>query len=176
MKFFFIFLSIVVFFIGCEEKIKPSVLGGVSSESLPSQESWSSTITVTDSGIVKAIIKAGHIFSYDNSTATHMNYGVTVDFFNEAGEHSSILTSDSAVVDEGTNDLDAYGHVVVKSDSGVIVMTEKLFWNNAQQLIHSPEFVRIQSPTEKLQGTGFESDANLRNYKIFKVTGQSDPK
>ena len=176
MKQFFIFLFFFLIFIGCEEKIKPSVLGGVSSESLPSQESWNSTITVTDSGIVKAIIKAGHIFSFDNSTITHLNYGVKVDFFNDVGEHSSVLTSDSATVDEGSNNLEAYGHVVVKSDSGVIVMTEKLFWDNKQQLIHSPEFVRIQSPTEKLQGTGFESDANLRNYKIFNVTGQSEPK
>ncbi|MBW7887823.1 MAG: LPS export ABC transporter periplasmic protein LptC [Bacteroidetes bacterium] len=176
MKHIWIFLFCILLFLGCEEKIKPSVLGGVSSESLPSQESWNSTITVTDSGIVKAIIKAGHIFSFDNSTVTHFNFGVKVDFFNEAGEHSSVLTSDSATVDEGSNNLEAFGHVIVRSDSGVVVMTEKLFWNNTQQLIHSPEFVRIQTPTEKLQGTGFESDASLKNYKIFKVMGQAESK
>jgi LPS export ABC transporter protein LptC len=161
---------------GCEEKIKPTVLGGVTSNSLPSQESWNSTITFTDSGVVKAVIKAGHIFAFDNSTITNLDQGVVVDFFDEHGSHSSVLTSYQARVDEGMNDLEAIGNVIVKSDSGLVLRTEKLFWNNQKQKIYSEEFVRITSTTEQLQGTGFESDHNLRNYRIFKVTGQSEAK
>jgi len=33
--------------------------------------------------------------------------------------------------------------------------------------------VRITSPDEKLQGYGFESDLNLTNYKIYKVSGET---
>jgi hypothetical protein len=40
-----------------------------------------------------------------------------------------------------------------------------------KQQILSDEFVRITSPKEQLQGRGFESDQNLRNYKVFHVTG-----
>ncbi len=175
------FFCIIIFcsaflFSACEEKIRPSVLGGVSSSSLPSQESWNATITFTDSGIVKAIVKAGHIYSYDNSTVTYLESGVQVDFFDENGNHSSVLTSTKGKVDEGTNDLEAVGNVIVRSDSGVVVVTEKLFWDNNRQLIHSPEFVKITSHTEQLQGTGFESDNSLRNYRIFKVTGQAESK
>jgi Lipopolysaccharide-assembly, LptC-related len=64
---------------------------------------------------------------------------------------------------------------VVVSDSGVVVETEKLFWDNQRQLIHSDEFVKITSPKENLQGHGFESDQNLKNYKIFRVTGTAKP-
>ena len=160
--------------IGCEEKVKPSVLSGVSGMQLPSQESWNSTITFSDSGTVKAIVQAGHIYAYDNSTVTHLDSGVIVDFFDEVGLHTTTLTSRHAVVDEGTNNLEATGNVIVRSDSGTVVYTEKMFWDNKRQLIHSPEFVRIVSPKERLQGTGFESDHNLRNYRIFKVTGTAE--
>lgn len=162
--------------VGCEEKVRPSVLSGVSSTQLPSQESWNSTITFTDSGIVKAIVNAGHIYAYDNSRITYMDSGVVVDFFDETGAHTSQLISKKGSVDEGTSNLEAIGNVVVTSDSGTVVRTEKMFWTNATQLIHSPDFVHITSPTEDLKGTGFESDHNLRNYRIFKVTGTADRK
>ncbi len=156
---------------GCEEKIRPSVLGMVSSAALPSQESWNTTVTFTDSGIIKAVLKAGHISAYEASKQTMLDNGVHVDFFDEAGKHSSVLTSRTGKVDENTNNLEAIGNVVVVSDSGVVVETEKLFWDNQRQIIHSEEFVKITSPKEKLQGHGFESDQSLKNYKIFKVTG-----
>lgn len=161
---------------GCEEKVKPSVLSGVSSSQLPSQESWNSTITFSDSGIVKAVVQAGHIYAFDNTRVTHLDSGVVVDFFDEFGKHTTKLTSLRGSVDEGTNNLEATGNVIVRSDSGTVVYTEKMFWTNEKQLIHSPDFVRIISPKERLQGTGFESDHNLRNYRIFKVTGTAQSK
>jgi len=171
-----VLLAAMVILPGCAEKVRPSVLSGVSSAQLPTQESWKSTITFSDSGIVKAIVHAGHIYAFDNSRTTYLDSGVVIDFFDEFGRHTTVLTSHRGSVDEGTNNLEATGNVIVTSDSGTVVRTEKMFWTNAKQLIHSPEFVHITSPTEDLQGTGFESDHNLRNYKIFKVTGTSERK
>ncbi|MGE5315763.1 MAG: LPS export ABC transporter periplasmic protein LptC [Acidobacteriota bacterium] len=160
----------------CEEKIKPATLGGLSSQSMPSQESWKTTVTFTDTGVVKAILKTGHLSMYEQSRTTHLDSGVHVDFFDEYGRHSTVLTSQKGSVDESTNNLEAVGNVVVRSDSGVVVRTEKMRWDNARQRILSDEFVRITSPTEQLQGRGFESDQNLRNYKIFHVTGSAQAK
>ncbi len=161
---------------GCEEKIKPSALGGLSSASMPTQESWNTTVTFTDSGVVKAVLKTGHLAMFENSRTTFLDSNVHVDFYDEAGRHSSVLTSRSGRVDEVTNNLEAEGNVVVRSDSGVVVRTEKMKWDNARQRILSDEFVRIISPKEQLQGHGFESDQNLRDYKIFRVSGSAQPK
>jgi len=48
-----------------------------------------------------------------------------------------------------------------------------LFWDNQRQLIHTPAYVRITTEKEKLQGHGFESNQSLKNYRIFRVTGQT---
>jgi hypothetical protein len=74
---------LIVLLTGCEEKVRPSVLNGVSGTQLPSQESWNSTITFSDSGIVKAVVRAGHIYAYDNSRTTFLESGVIVDFYDD---------------------------------------------------------------------------------------------
>jgi hypothetical protein len=61
----------------------------------------------------------------------------------------------------------------VTSDSGTVLRTDRLFWTNADQKIHTDAFVDILSPTEHIMGQGLVSDQALKHYRIFKVTGQS---
>ncbi len=158
---------------GCEEKVKPSVLASVDSRTIPQQESWNSDIVVSDSGRVRALIHAGYIRMYESSQQTFMSEGVRVRFFNPDGAQTSVLTSEEGTVDEGTNNLEARKHVYVVSSDSVKLWSEVLYWDNKRQLIHTPEFVRIVSPKEHLQGRGFESDQSLKNYRIFRVTGEA---
>lgn len=159
--------------LGCEEKIKPSVLPTVESKNLPQQESWDSHIVISDSGKVRAVIDGGYLRVYEGSRQTQMSNGVVVHFFNTDQQQTSVLTSREAIVDEATNNLEAIGDVLVVSSDSTKLRTEHLYWDNKRQLVHTPEFVRIVSPKEKLQGHGFESDQSLRNYKIFHVTGEA---
>jgi LPS export ABC transporter protein LptC len=168
-----LFLVCSLLTVACEEKIKPSVLPSVDSRTLPQQESWNSNITISDSGRVRAVIDAGYIRMYESNKQTEMSQGVVVHFFDQHGHETSVLTSEEGTVDEGTNNLAAFKNVVVRSENKSRLMTEKLYWDNQKQLIHTPDFVRMTSPKEKLQGHGFESDQSLRNYRIFRATGES---
>jgi len=167
------FCAIALSFFGCNEKILPSVITTVDSRTLPQQESWNSTIVVSDSGRISAIIAAGYIRVSDLSRQTQMSQGVKVRFFNREGKQTSVLTSDEGSVDEANNNLEARKNVVVVSSDASQMKTEKLFWNNQRQLIHTPEYVQITTAKDKLQGHGFESDQSLKNYRIFRVTGQT---
>jgi LPS export ABC transporter protein LptC len=158
---------------GCEEKIKPSTTSSVDSRTLPQQESWNSTIVVSDSGRITAIIVAGYIRVIESSGLTQMSQGVRVRFFNPAGEQTSVLTSDEGSVDETTNNLEARKNVLVVSTDASRMTTERLFWDDQRQLIHTPEYVQITTVKDKLQGHGFESDQGLKHYRIFRVTGQT---
>ena len=166
-------VSLALLSAGCEDKIKPTVLPTVDSRTIPSQESWNSNIVISDSGRVRAVIDAGYLRVYEDQRKTHMSEGVTVHFFNEQGVETSVMTSKEGTVDEATNNLEASGNVVVTSSDKSTLKTEKLYWDNKRALIHTPEFVYINSPKERLQGHGFESDQNLKNYRVFRVTGQA---
>ncbi len=163
----------IVVMTGCEEKIKPSVLSDIDSKDLPQQESWNSQIVLSDSGRIRAIIDAGYLRVFESSKRTLLSEGVKVRFFNRDGTPGSVLTSDEGAVDEHTDDLEARGNVVVTSRDRTVLYTEELYWDERRQLIHTPAFVRIESPKERLQGIGLESDQQLRNYRIFRVTGET---
>lgn len=168
-------LAIVMFgFVAgaCEDKIRPSVVP-VSEAEIPSQESWNTTVTFTDSGKVKAILWAGHIASYAPRQFTLLSDSVHVDFFNDLEQHTSLLTSRRGKVDDRTEDFAAYDNVIVISDSGTTLKTDSLYWDNATRKIRTEAFVDIVSPTEHIMGHGMISDQGLKKYTIFKVTGQA---
>jgi len=167
------FCTAALLFFGCEEKTVPSVISTIDSRTLPQQESWNSTIVVSDSGRISAIIVAGYIRVSDLSQQTQMSQGVKVRFFDHEGKQTSILTSDEGSVDESNNNLEARKNVVVVSSDSSRMTTEQLFWDNQRQLIYTPEYVQIKTVKERMQGHGFESDQSLKNYRVFRVTGQT---
>ena len=172
----FIVLSIMIltlFFCGCEGKVKPPVTSLDAGQEVPSQESWNATITFTDSGRITGILRAGHIQVYASKKITMLDSMVTVDFYDDQMVHTSVLTARRGMVYDMTQDLEAHENVIVVSDSGSILRTESLFWTNRTQKIHTPEYVEITTPTEQIQGQGFESDRSLKNRIIYKVTGRA---
>lgn len=132
-------------------------------------------IRLMDSNRVKAVIRAKLARVYEDKLETYLDSNVTVEFMSmETGHRVSILTADSVMIDERTNDMTATGNVVVIADSSFTTLkTELLMWNNKRRILHSTEFVHIKSPNEEIQGYGFESDQYLKNYVIYKVRGRS---
>ena len=93
-------------------------------------------------------------------------------FFNDDGAHISTLYSDSAIVENISNNLRAYGNVRVISDSGYTLISEEIMWDNQYKLITSENSVTFTDKSNTtVKGVGFESDMDLTNYKIFKFIG-----
>jgi LPS export ABC transporter protein LptC len=149
--------------------VKPSINVNLEIGELPSQESWNSTITFSDSGKTKAILWAGHLKKFDEKRETFMDENIKVDFYDQNEIQTSTLTSKNGRVDESTNNLYAIDSVVVSSDS-VIIRTDEMMWRNKDRKIVSDKFVTVISPNETIKGYGFESDQSLRNYVIYNIT------
>jgi LPS export ABC transporter protein LptC len=98
---------------------------------------------------------------------------VHVDFYDENEQHTSLLTARRGKVNDQNQDFEAHENVIVLSDSGTVLRTEHLFWDNASRKIHTDAYVDIASRTEHIMGHGMVSDQGLKNYRIFRVTGQS---
>lgn len=170
MKYFVFVLMISFFFQFCSSKrVKPSVDINLNTEELPSQESWNSVITFTDSGKTKAILWTGHLKKFDDKRVTYLDKNVKVDFYSDTQIKTSTLTSQKGKVDEITNNLFAIDSVVVYSDS-ITIRTEEIMWRNKDRKIVSDKFVTVVSPQEKIEGYGFESDQSLKNYVIYNIT------
>jgi LPS export ABC transporter protein LptC len=127
-----------------------------------------------DSSYKKAKLSANYAKMFFRSKRTLVDTNVYCEFYDKDGiSISSVLKSDSAIVEDDTKNMFAYGNVKVNSDSTKTKLTTQLLqWDNARQLLLTDKFVRIESPYEIIEGYGFESNLNLSNYKIFKVSGQ----
>lgn len=170
MKYLLLVISIIFLFQFCSTKrVKPSVDTNLNIEELPSQESWKSVVTFTDSGKTKAVLWAGHLRKYNEKRETLLDQNIKVDFYDQKEVHTTTLTSKNGRVDESTNNLFAKDSVVVYSDS-VTIKTEEMMWRNKDRKIVSDKFVKVISPKEVIEGYGFESDQSLRNYIIYKIT------
>ena len=84
----------------------------------------------------------------------------------------SILKTDTAKINEFTNNFTAIGNVVVKSDSGLVLRTKKLYWDHQYKLVISNDSIQFTTlEKDTLYGIGFESDMDLSHWKILKPTG-----
>jgi hypothetical protein len=112
---------------------------------------------------------------YDRARRKNLGGGLNVEFYSRPnGLLASVLTADSAVIEDDTKNMTARGNVIVTSEQTLTtVKTSVLVWDHARGILRSDAFVDISSPTEILQGYGFESDPNLQHYTIYKVTGQT---
>ena len=76
MRIFFLFLIISCTNIDNETNT-------YSRTGLPDQESWDVEITLTDEGIMRALVKADHLEKYNDRNYVFLNKNVDVDFFDE---------------------------------------------------------------------------------------------
>lgn len=176
MKYIIFPIIIWLFIYGCKkEKVEPTVNVQLSAEEIPDQESWNSTIFFTDSGRTRAILTAGHLRVFSNTKETLLDSNIRVDFFNNQEIHTTKLTAKRGKVDEKTNNLYAMDSVVAVNDSGIVITSDVMMWRNRDRKIVSDKYVTIVSPKEKIEGYGFESDQNLRNYIIYNITYITTP-
>lgn len=170
MKIVLLFFIYILIFTSCsEEKLKPKIDISIKSEELPDQESDNAVISFTEEGKLKALLFADNI-KVLSETKEKLLENIKIDFFNEAEEKTSTLTSLHGKIDDATQDMYAIDSVVAVSDSGVTLTTDELIWKNKTKKIVSDKFVRIVSAEEIIEGYGFESDQDLKNYTIFDIT------
>ena len=97
---------------------------------------------------------------------------MTVDFFDSNEQHTSILNSNKAEVNQSSNDMKAIGNVVAVSDSGISLYSETLEWDSKNEKLRTKDSIMITTlDQDTLYGIGFESDSDLENWKIINPSG-----
>ena len=166
---FYIFLSALLLVSSCSEERNSDL---PSSEGLPDQESWGVTIIMTHEGFTKAKVKSGHLKKYNEKEHIILDQNVVVDFFDSQENHTSTLFSDKSEVNEKSNDMLAIGNVIAKSDSGITLFTERLQWIAEDEKLFTKDSIMITThEKDTLFGKGFESNADLENWRILNPSG-----
>lgn len=172
--FHLLYLSLFLSVLGCNREKTASVAGQVTPTDMPDQEGWNSTVTSTKEGRIEAILKYGHMMRYSEKKLAKFDEGIKVDFYQADGKHSSLLTAERGELNESNNDVVGMGNVVVISDTGVTLYTQRLAYRQATGKIFTDEEIMLTTTDgDTLYGTGFESEPGLEHYVIKKAHGKA---
>ena len=142
-----------------------------SSDDFADNEIYDAQITLYRTGKILVQSKSDYLLKNEGEDAL-LTGNVISDFFNDEGEHISKLYSDSAYIKKETNNLLALGNVVVVSDSGYTLFTDRLHYDNQYKLITSNDSITFTTTfNDTMYGIGFESDVDLTHSKIIKPHG-----
>jgi len=95
---------------------------------------------------------------------------VTVVFFGREGQPISRLTSQEGWWSWETNDMQARGHVVVRSTTGALLETEWLAWQQDRETIQTDAPVKVMQPQGNvIMGVGMVSNLGLDRVTIRQV-------
>ena len=162
-------MILITLFISCSSRGESD--NSNTTEELNENEIWNPLIILSREETKIVTAKAEKL--YKNSDEMSLLVGnVKVDFFGEEGEHISILYSDSAQINEQSNNLHANGNVFVVSDSGYTLTTNKILWDNRYKMIIAEDSVMFTTTVgDTMYGVGFESDMDLDQWRIFRIFG-----
>ena len=141
-------------------------------ESRHDQVSSNVVITLTKKGNITAKIQSDILKKNNESLQLELYDNVNVNLYDENFIHKSLIKSQSAIVDEKDNRIEAFGSVSVESNDGKKLLTDSLLWDNSSDKIFTEATLKfITSDTDTLYGKGFESNIDLTNWNILNPRG-----
>jgi len=126
-----------------------------------------------DTGKLQIVISSPLLEAYSNKEPSYLEFtkGIQVIYFEGTGDTVASAISKYAKYDEEKRLWELRDSVVVRNDTGNILETELLYWDQEKDLIFTEKDVRITSTEQVVMGSGFESDSKLNRRVIKNITG-----
>ena len=175
----------ILLFVACgeEETVNrhafPDMTNGIEAESFGVRYIFS------DSARVTANLSAGHVVEREEKEheedkkgllVHYLDQGVNIETINKFGQTTSTITSERAIYRREKGQADLYDQVVIVNYQGERLETEKLFWDEQKDSIYTDTLVRIETPTQIINGSGMRAKADFSAYIIENIVGEVEVK
>jgi len=137
----------------------------------PDEISKNITIYQSKEGLTKITIFAKHAETYSEPPITQLKDSLKIDFFDENGNITSILTAKFGEINHQTNKMYVKDSVkLVNIADKRTLYTSILYWEQADSSIYTDQNVQLESEKGIAYGTSLKAKQNFSYYKI------TDPK
>lgn len=168
-------LIIYLFFIviGCNEfEDKPF---SEKERNFPSRTFRNARVTFKDSGFIKVDLKSPLIEEYGmiDSPYTLFPKGIKLNYFNKNIDSPGYLRADWVKMIESKGFYEGRGNVILISEKGDTLKTDKLFWSSKERRVYTQDTVYIVTLTgDSVQANnGLEAKDDLTQYTLFNNQG-----
>lgn len=130
-------------------------------------------ILYSDSAVIRFKLNAPllKIYQDEDEPFTEFPEGFRITQYNSQEKVTSIISALYGKNYEKKSIWEARQNVVAVTELGDTLKTELLFWDEKKDIIYSDQFVKIIQKDRIITGTGFESDFQLKNWKIKEPRG-----
>ena len=169
-----VFLSVMAFFfISCKEEVKSTVDLHYDADKVPSLNTDSVTMLISDSGLIryKVIAKTWEIFDRAKDPHWFFPDGLYVEQFDTIFSIVATVKADTAWNFTSKKLWQLKGHVVIRNKLGETFKSEELFWDQRQQKVYSKKYVEVFRPDKMtLHGMGgIEANKQMTEYRFWNV-------
>ncbi len=141
----------------------------VSIENAPDESSASLHVVYTDSGYAKIELFATLAETYREQQKTKLKDGLQVNFFDENGIITSVLTAQYGEIDDNTGNMFVRDSVRLENkEKDKVLETEELFWNASGDSIYTDKPVEILSKDFIIYGIGARTTQTFDTAYIYK--------
>lgn len=144
-------------------------------ENFPSRRLVNAHVIFKDSGYLKIDLRSPLIEEYAmiDTPYTVFPKGLEMDFYNKNPDSPGFLRANWALMNEMKGWYEGRGDVMIISEKGDTLKTQKLFWNKQKRLVFTQDTVYIISKLgDSLQANnGLEAKDDLSEYTLFNNKG-----
>ena len=137
-------------------------------------ETWDVDMELIEEGIKKLRLQGSYAATYNTSKLeeTRIKGPITIHLFDSTGAVTTKAFSERAVYKAEEAVFELYGNVRVDTEDNRHLESEYLKWDQSEDMISTPKFVVITTPTDSIAGTGFKGTTDLTNYSIKEPKGR----
>lgn len=141
---------------------------------LSSSSSWDIDMDIIEDGFRKLNLKSSKAISYSKNDVkyTSLSGPVNILIFDQDTLQTEVF-ADSAIYKPSNSSFELFGGVKVFTKSGRRLRSEYLKWNRSDDNISTDEYVTIVTSSDSINAKGFVGNADLTNYTLNEVTGQT---
>jgi len=173
---FAVFIAIIISACGELSEFENQQVEEALSDSLLSvTESWGVNMDIMEEGQLKLNLKGSYTTSIktENRNLTKISGPVFIEIFDEDGNPKTYVNSDSAVYDPDESVFELFGNVFVDAPEEKRLWSEYLKWERTIDKVSTPEFLIIVTPNDSITAIGLDGDADLTNYTLMEVRGET---
>ena len=155
----------------CKDELTGVVQHDTDPDSVPTMVSHNVQTIVSDDGHTRYRITTPEWLMYEMAQEPHWIFpdGVKAEELDSAFMTVTSIECDSAYYDENKQLWDLRGHVQITNSAKDVILTDQLYWNQAQHRLYGDAFIHIERQDRIIEGYGYESNESFTTYTLRQV-------
>jgi len=127
----------------------------------------------SDSTIIRFRLKCPKLLIFQDEEEPYKEFpnGFKIEQYDRNKKITSSIVASYGKYYEKKELWEAKQNVVAVTEKGDSLKTELLFWDEKKEIIYSDQFVKIIQKEQIITGIGFESDLQMKKWKIIQPKG-----